>query len=245
MNNPVRKQYFLTTAEFLLCCAAAGIESIPCFANLFEEPATRTEAVYTMASRGLLAAEGDGFTLCPELSAVFRTIQGSRAVVTVGYRRFGLPYSLLYGTKEYLVVIAPGRSEREYVGVTLYETDGPTDWLEDVQLVLSGSIPDDLLDAVSEEEREEDLAQKPEVEEFLLRYTQPGNTEWPEAVPEEVIGCAECVRLDEPRSVGRLLLVRLPLYDHLIVGTEAGVRAEIYRAGKVAKAILDMLLEGE
>lgn len=243
MNNPVRKQYFLTAAEFLLCCTAAGIESVPCFANFSAVPEGRTEAVYAMVNRGLLTAEGDGFTLCPALSSVFRTIQESRAVVTVGYQRFGLPYSLLYGTKESLAVITPGRSETEYVGVTLYETDGPADWLEDVQLVLSGSIPDDLLEAVSEEEREADLAQKPEVEEFLVRYAQPGNTEWPETVPEEVIGCAECVRLAGMKSAGRLLLVRLPLYDHLIVGTESGVRAEIYRAGRVAKAILDMLLE--
>ncbi len=245
MNNPVRKQYFLTAAEFLLCCAAAGIESVPCFADLGDAPEGRTEAVYAMVSRGLLTAEGDGFTLCPALSAVFRTIRESRAVISIGYRRFGLPYSLLYGTKEHLALITPGRSEAEYVGVTLYETDGPADWLEDVQLVLSGSIPDDLLDAVSEEEREADLAQKPEVEAFLLRYAQPGNTEWPETVPEEVVGCAECVRLGEMKPAGRLLLVRLPLYDHLIVGTEAGVRAEIYRAGRAAKAILDMLLEGE
>ena len=245
MNNPVRKQYFLTAAEFLLCCAAAGIESVPCFADLGDVPEDRTEAVYAMVSRGLLTAEGDGFTLCPALSAVFRAVKDSRAVVTVGYQRFGLPHSLLYGTKEHLVLVSPGRSETEYAGFTLYETDGPADWLEDVRLVLSGSIPDDLLEAVSEEEREADLAQKPEVEEFLLRYAQPGNTEWPEAVPEEVIGCVECVRLGEMLPVGRLLLVRLPLYDHLIVGTESGVRAEIYRAGRAAEAILEMLLGGE
>ena len=169
MNNPVRKQYFLTAAEFLLCCAAAGIESVPCFADFGDVSEDRTEAVYAMVGRGLLTAEGDAFTLCPALSAVFRTIKKSRAVVSVGYRRFGLPYNLLYGTGEHLALISPGRSDTEYVGVTLYQTDGPVDWLEDVQMVLSGSIPDDLLDAVSEEEREEDLSQKPEVEEFLLR----------------------------------------------------------------------------
>lgn len=245
MSNPVRKQYFLTAAEFLIGCSAAGITSVPCFADLPEETESRTDAVYAMAGRGLLAAEGEAFTLCPALSAAFRTIKESRSLVTVGYRRFDLPYSLIYGAGEHLVVLSPGQREGEYVGITLYRTDGPADWLEDVHLALSGSMPDDLLGLVSEEEREADLSNAPALEEFLLRYAQPGGDAPAEEVPEEVIGCAECVRLPEMQPVGRLLLVRLPLYDHLVVGTAAGVRAEIYRAERAAEILRNLLLGDE
>jgi len=244
MSMHVRKQYFLSAMEFSCCCTAAGITGLPCFANLPDEQAgSAAEAVCAMARRGLLTAEGEGFVLCPELSCAFRTMKASRAVVSVCRQWFDLPYCLLYGTPAHLVSLQPGRRREEYLGVTLYRTEDAAEWLEDLSFPPGGNLPDDLLEAVSAEEAEADLSQAPGLEDFLSRHMRD-TEERPEDIPEEVTGCVECRLLPGLGLLGRLFLVRLPLYDHLVTSTTDGAHAEIYRTRRAAEVICG-LLNGE
>lgn len=229
--------------EFLCCCSAAGIGALPCFTPPQVRADTAAGAVASMAGRGLLLAENDAFVLCPALVDAFRAIRDSSGVILVCRQRFDLPYCLLYGTRSVLVSLRPGVRESEYLGITTYHPDEIAEWREDVGLVLDGNLPEDLLETVSESERSADLGKSPMLEDFLLLHARPGEP-LQGKIPDEVTGCIEYRRRADWKPRGRLFFVRMPLYDHLIIGTAEEVHAEIYRASRVEESILGWLNGG-
>jgi len=246
------KQYFLSEAEFNLCCAAAGIEAAPCFQQSEGDPSEETAeaAVWLLTQRKFLHAEEDGgFTLCRELSDSFRTIRDSETVLFLrqNQRQYNLPYCIVYGNSQFLASLQPGDREEDYVGITLYPMDDIDEWLEGVGLVLPGNMPDDLLETAAAEKVEDD-AFPPEVEKFLSQNAWPAaNAPEPaeEDFPQEILACVDCYSPRTLELLRRLYLVRLPLFDRMVSGLPNGIDIQMYRPSAVAAVVRQMLLGEE
>lgn len=240
-----KKRYFLSETEFSICCAAAGINGLPCFegtAGVPPDEAAVETAVWQMVQRGLMKAGEDGFTLCRELSSSFQTMEASQVVLTLRRELHSLsqPYCLAYGANEQLVSLQPGNRKEDYVGIALYEGNEVEEWLEDVRFSLDGNMPDDLLETAEDAGETEGFPS--EVEKFLRENTwpSPGAPEPPQ-IPQEIAGCVDCRDKETMRLLRRCYLVRLSLFDRIVSGSEEGVVSRIYRPGAVAGEIRQML----
>lgn len=151
-----RKTCFLSELEFNILAGAAGIESIPSFVGgMTEAPgeAAQQGAVWLMVRRGLLAPDAaGGYTLCKELSDIFRILKDSRVFLDVrrGQRIFNHPSCLAFTDGRRLVSMRPGARPEDYVGLDLYSGEELAEWAEDAHLVLGDNMPDDLLEAAEE-----------------------------------------------------------------------------------------------
>ncbi len=236
------KNYYLTGPELALCCAAVGVRMLPCFSGLHTTPSAEetAEAACAMTGRGLLTGgTGSALLLCPDLTEIFRTVNESPRVVFVGQDDPNLPHCLLYGGPERLALLWPGRDGR--LGAASCEAADAGRWLADAHLLLEDSLAPDLLETVSDAEREADLARCPEAVAFLRRYAFPGTQPLAEGVPPELLRCAESRRASDLKPLARLLIARLPLYDHLIWGNEHGAADELYTQDRAAARVLALL----
>lgn len=225
---------YFTADEFLICCAAAGIERFHGF-SLPDGPPTRQGAargLFSLTRRGFLrfGEEDGGFTLCPELSSCFGLIRASGTVVFAYQRRDTLrqPCCLLYGDGEQFAALTPGRRRADYAGIKQYRDE--TEWLRDTGLAPEESQPDDLAELT--------VPEQGAVCRGLVRFAAGGPA--PEPFPEAVLGYLESRRLTDWRLTARTLLVRQALSDCIVTGTGSRAAAENYRLNRLAALVRDM-----
>lgn len=221
---------YFTADEFLICCAAAGIERLYGF-SLPDGPLTRrgaAQGLFSLVRRGFLLCEEDTFTLCPELSGCFTLLRESGTVVFAYQRRYSLrqPCCLLYGGGERFVSLTPGLRRADYAGVKQYEDEDG--WLLDMGLAPEETFQDDL-EELTDRKRNEACP-------GLIRFAAGGPAPCP--LPEAVFGYLESRRLADWRLTARAILVRQALYDCIVAGADG--RAETLSMNRLAGIVREM-----
>lgn len=224
---------YFTADEFLICCAAAGIERFHGFSlpDGFPTRQGAAQGLFSLVRRGFLRCEEDGdFTLCPELSSCFGTIRASGTVVFAYQRRDSIrqPCCLLYGDGEQFAALAPGRRRTDYAGIKKYRDE--TEWLRDTGLAPEEGPPEDLAELT--------VPEQDAVCQGLIRFAAGGPA--PEPFPEAVLGYLESRRLKDWSLTARTLLVRQTLSDCIVTGAGGRAAAENYRLNRLAALVRDM-----
>lgn len=235
MKELLRKRYYLSAAEFAVCCGAAGLDRLCGFPVSGKREAGLGQVLLAMQRDGLLQMGEESFRLCPALSVCVRRIAGGTTTALAFRDRYDVPCSLLYGGADGYVSLEPGARPGEYAGLAPYGADELEAWISEAGL------------AMSPPERSRDTTPEEDAEEIRMLYKLLQSSPWPpggscgEALLEKLRGCVEFRGAFHQELLGRIYLFQGPFAAWILAETESGPAGEKYEAEALAIKIHDRM----
>lgn len=236
-----RTTYCLSEEEFYMCCTALDIRDMLCFAKDGERACTDAgfaAALFALAERKLVIPGEDSLSLCPELQIAFAVIQQAKGVWLWYQKGENMPSQMLYRQSDTYIALMRGTQARDYVRLTVYREADLGEWLENAGFGLCREIPEEmraqLLLEKEETAQERGLDCLADLEETAAEPV----CLLPEGqLPEGLEGVLEYRSGADWAVEERLLFVRQPVFDRIVICRKDVRESNLYSAERVLEEI--------
>lgn len=236
-----RTTYCLSEEEFYMCCTALDIRDMLCFAKDEERAYTDAgfaEALFALAERKLVIPGEDSLSLCPELQIAFAAIQQAKGV-WLGYEKGeNLPSQMLYRQADTYIALMRGTQARDYVRLTVYREADLGEWLENAGFGLCREIPEEMRaqlllekEETAEERGLDCLADLEGTAAEPICLLQEGH------LPSGLEGALEYRSGADWAVEERLLFVRQPVFDRVVICRKDVCESDLYSTERVLEEI--------